>query len=67
MDKNNWKYFFNKLLSVPIYVKIIGTLLLIVIAVEFTTIAYNARIYVSYLFTNKSQDDTVGAGLDFAF
>jgi hypothetical protein len=30
-------------------------------------LAYNARVYVSYLFTNKSQDDTVGAGLDFAF
>ncbi len=30
-------------------------------------LAYNARVFVSYLFTNKSQDDTVGAGLDFAF
>ncbi|MHB1680633.1 MAG: hypothetical protein ACYCTB_09035 [bacterium] len=30
-------------------------------------LAYNARIYASYLFSNKSQDDTFGMGLDFAF
>ena len=30
-------------------------------------LAYNAHLYLGYLLTNKSQDDTVGTGLDFAF
>ncbi|MCL4321897.1 MAG: hypothetical protein M0016_06370 [Deltaproteobacteria bacterium] len=30
-------------------------------------LAYNAHLYLGYLFTNKSEDNTVGAGLDFAF
>ena len=30
-------------------------------------LAYNAHWYLGYLFTNKSQDDTIGTGLDFAF
>ncbi len=30
-------------------------------------LAYNAHLYLAYLFTNKSQDDTLGTGLDFAF
>ncbi len=30
-------------------------------------LAYNAHLYLAYLFTNKSQDNTIGTGLDFAF
>ena len=30
-------------------------------------LAYNAHLYLGYLFTNKSQDNTIGTGLDFAF
>ena len=30
-------------------------------------LAYNAHWYLGYLFTNKSQDNTIGTGLDFAF
>ena len=30
-------------------------------------LAYNAHLYLAYLITNKSQADTVGTGLDFAF
>ena len=30
-------------------------------------LAYNAHLYLGYLLTNKSQDNTIGSGLDFAF
>ena len=30
-------------------------------------LALNAHLYLGYLFTNESQDDTFGTGLDFAF
>jgi hypothetical protein len=30
-------------------------------------LAYNAHVYFEYLFTNKSQDNTLGTGLAFAF
>ncbi len=30
-------------------------------------LAYNAHLYLGYLLTNKSEDNTIGTGLDFAF
>ncbi len=31
------------------------------------SLAYNAHLYLEYLITNKSQDDTIGTGLAFGF
>ncbi|MHB1661340.1 MAG: sensor histidine kinase [bacterium] len=45
MNKPNWRYYLNKLLSVPIYIKITGILFLVVIALEFATVA---SIYFFY-------------------
>ncbi len=30
-------------------------------------LAYNAHLYLEYIFTNHSQDNTLGSGIDFAF
>ncbi len=34
----NWRYYLNKILSVPLYIKITGAFILIIIVLEFTTI-----------------------------
>jgi len=45
INKSNFRYYINKILSVPIYIKITGILLLIVVALEFATIF---SLYIFY-------------------